>query len=76
MTAGTLITVYLTSALIAALIAGIVAPIKRRHPGYWVVFCFLIPPSVLLLLILPRGRSQYDPHRDPFSDRDDRDNPF
>ena len=71
METGMLITVYLTSALVAGLIAGIVAPAKRRHGGYWVMFCFLCPPLVILLLILPRGRFYHDPRRDPFHDEDD-----
>lgn len=76
MTTGTLITVYLTSAFLAGLIAGIVAPIKQRHPGYWVIFSFLIPPTVLLLLILPKGRFKSQQGRDPFRDEDDHDRLF
>jgi hypothetical protein len=71
MEAGMLITVYLASALVAAIIAGVVAPAKRRHPGYWTIASFLVPPVVLLLLILPRGRGVYQPGRDPFLDHDD-----
>lgn len=72
MPTGLVITLYLASALTAGLIAGVVAPAKRRHPGYWVIAAFLFPPSVLLLLLLPTGRGQ---HRrdDPYLDRDDDD---
>ncbi len=73
MGAGVWITIYLTSALVAAIIASIVAPIKNRHIGYWMVFAFLIPPVVLLLFILPKGRRIHTYGRDPFSDADDRD---
>jgi hypothetical protein len=76
METGMLITVYLTSALVAGLLAGIIAPAKRRHGGYWVLFSFLFPPSVLLLLILPRGRFHHNPRRDPFQDSDDHDDLF
>lgn len=65
---GMLITVYLTSAFVAALLASSMASAKNRHPGYWMIFCFLIPPLIVLLLILPKGRYVHHPHRDPFHD--------
>lgn len=70
MNPGLAITVYLSSALIAGIIAGATAPNKRRHPGYWVVLAFLVPPAVLLLLLLPRGKGV---HRadDPYADKED-----
>lgn len=72
MNAGLAITVYLTSALVAGVIAGATAPNKRRHPGYWTILAFLVPPTVLLLLLLPRGKGV---HRadDPYYDKDDDD---
>lgn len=76
MDTGMVITIYLTSALIAAITASIAAHGRSRHPGYWMIFSFLFPPAVLLLLLLPKGRGQYERGRDPFSDRDDNDNFF
>lgn len=73
MHAGLAITVYLTAALVAAIIAGATAANKRRHPGYWTIFSFLVPPTVLLLLLLPRGRGIYRAD-DPYYDKDDHDN--
>lgn len=73
MSTGMLITVYLSSALIAAIIASIVAPVKNRHVGYWMIFAFLIPPAILILLLMPRGRRPHHYGRDPFHDQDDRD---
>jgi hypothetical protein len=69
----TAITVYLTSALVAALLATLVARMKRRHSGYWMLFCFLFPPLILLLLILPKGRTVHDLNRDPFTDDEESD---
>lgn len=73
MNAAMIITVYLTSALVAAIIASIAAPVKRRHAGYWMIFAFLFPPIVLVLLFLPRGRRVHNYNRDPFHDEDDHD---
>lgn len=74
MTTAMVITVYLSSALICGLIAASVAPGRGRHPGYWMIGAFLFPPSVILLLLLPRGKGDYNGKRsDPFRDADDRD---
>jgi hypothetical protein len=73
MNTGLAITVYLTAALLAGVTAGAAAPSKRRHAGYWTILSFLMPPTVLLLLLLPRGRGTYR-RDDPFHDEDDNDN--
>jgi hypothetical protein len=74
MDTGMLITVYLSSALAAGLLSTAMASAKHRHPGYWMIFCFLIPPFIVLLLILPKGRYLHYPHRDPFGEIGDDDN--
>lgn len=53
--AGLLITGYLASALAAGVVAGAIAPKKKRHQGAWTTLAFLAPPLVLVLLMLPRG---------------------
>jgi hypothetical protein len=73
MDAGKLITVYLTSAFVAAVLATLVARVKRRHSGYWMIFCFLFPPLILLLLVLPKGHQVQTPNGDPFTGGDDSD---
>jgi hypothetical protein len=70
MHAGLAITVYLSSALVAGVVAGATAANKRRHPGYWTIFSFLVPPTVLLLLLLPRGKGVYRAD-DPYYDKHD-----
>lgn len=65
---GLAITIYLASALVAGVVAGATAPNKRRHPGYWTIISFLLPPSVLLLLLLPRGRGEHRAN-DPYDDK-------
>ena len=70
MHAGLAITIYLSSALVAGIIAGATAANKRRHPGYWTIFALLMPPTVLLLLLLPRGKGIYRAD-DPYCERED-----
>jgi hypothetical protein len=70
MDAGIWITVYLTAALVASIVAGIAATAKRRHPGYWLVFSFLCPPLVLILLLLPHGYVPRNIMREPRDDDD------
>lgn len=76
MTTAMFITVYLASALVCGLLAAVVAPARGRHSGYWLIAAFLFPPSIILLLLLPRGRGQYRHGVDPFRDADDRDHPL
>jgi hypothetical protein len=66
MDTGQLMTVYLASALVAGLAATMVARAKNRHSGYWMLICFLFPPLILLLLVLPKGGNLQDPQLDPF----------
>jgi hypothetical protein len=73
METGQLITVYLAAALVSGLAATMVARAKNRHSGYWMLVCFLVPPLILLLLVLPRGRNRQDPQRDPFDGKTDDD---
>jgi hypothetical protein len=61
------VTIYLSSSLAAAITAGVVAPAKRRHPGYWITISFLFPPFVLILLWLPKGQG-YPYWGEPFDD--------
>lgn len=41
-------------ALGSALIAGILAGVKNRDYSFWIGWCFLLPPLVLFLVLLPR----------------------
>lgn len=41
-------------ALSAAALAGLLAGIKNRDYSFWMAWCFLVPPLVIVLLFLPR----------------------
>ena len=38
-----------------AVLAGILAGIKRRDHSFWAAWSFLFPPMLLLLLIMPKN---------------------
>jgi quinol-cytochrome oxidoreductase complex cytochrome b subunit len=47
------IAIWGLTAVVAAIVAGILAGIKRRDWSFWVGTCFLLPPLVLFLALLP-----------------------
>jgi hypothetical protein len=40
----------------AAVIAGIVAGMKRRDHSFWAAWSFLVPPMLLILLVMPSNK--------------------
>lgn len=38
----------------SAFIAGVLAGVKNRDYSFWIAWCFIVPPLVLFLLLLPR----------------------
>jgi hypothetical protein len=43
-------------ALGSATIAGVLAGVKNRDYSFWIAWCFLFPPLVFFLLLLPRNQ--------------------
>ena len=43
-------------AIASALLAGIIAGMKRRDHSFWAAWSFLFPPMLLILLIMPTNR--------------------
>ncbi len=58
------------SAIAAAIAGGLLAGIKNRDWSHWTAWCFLVPPLVLVLLVLPK-RQGPRPRR-PSLDEEDR----
>lgn len=54
----------------ASAFAGLLAGIKNRDYSFWMAWCFVLPPLVLILLLMPR-RIGPRPRRAPL-DEDDR----
>lgn len=71
--AGLDITVYLVLALIGGIAGATIASAKNRHAGFWMVLCFLVPPAILLLLLLPRLKRPRAPVRRYNEDSDNLD---
>jgi len=67
---GEILTIALIVFIIAPLIAAFVSERKNRDRNLWVLTCFLCPPLLLVLLILPKRKT---PPRRMFAD-EDRDN--
>jgi hypothetical protein len=42
-------------ALGSAVIAGVLAGVKNRDYSFWIAWCFVLPPLVFFLLLLPRN---------------------
>lgn len=39
----------------SAIIGGFLAAAKRRDHSFWAAWCFLLPPMLLILLLLPKN---------------------
>ena len=48
------IAIWGVTAVSAAALAGLLAGAKNRDYSFWMAWCFLIPPLVLWLAMLPR----------------------
>ena len=57
-------------ALSAAVAAGIIAAARNRDHSWWAAWCFVLPPMLIVLLLLPRNTGPR-PQR-PSLDEDDR----
>ncbi|MBC8049979.1 MAG: hypothetical protein H7X92_07525 [Chitinophagales bacterium] len=51
------IAIYPAAMFLAGLAAAIIAPKRGRDQTWWGIFCFLFPPLLVLLLIMPNGRN-------------------
>jgi hypothetical protein len=43
-------------AIASAIVAGIVASVKRRDHSFWAAWSFLVPPMLLVLLLMPSNK--------------------
>lgn len=57
-------------AIAASILGGLVAGAKNRDYSFWIAWCFVLPPMLLVLLVLPRHEGQRP--RRPSVDEEDR----
>lgn len=50
------IAIWGLAAVSACVLAGLLAGVKNRDHSSWMAWCFLVPPLVLVLLVLPRAK--------------------
>jgi hypothetical protein len=48
------IVIWGLTAIAAAIIGGLLAGLKNRDYSYWMAWCFLVPPLLLWMLLMPR----------------------
>ncbi|HRD76370.1 MAG TPA: hypothetical protein PK264_10575 [Hyphomicrobiaceae bacterium] len=48
---------------LSGLAAGILAAARGRDHSYWAAWCFVAPPLLLVLALLPRATFRYTPRR-------------
>ncbi len=51
-----IIAIWGVAAVVSAVLAGIIAGIKRRDHSFWAAWSFLFPPMLLILLVMPSNK--------------------
>ena len=47
------IVIWGLAALAAAFLGGVLAGVKNRDHSFWIAWCFVLPPMLLFILLLP-----------------------
>ena len=70
------IVIYGLAAILAAALAGFIAGWKNRDDSFWRAWCFIVPPLVLWLLLMPKrqGPRPRRPSLDELDRAEQRDN--
>ncbi len=48
------IVIWGLAALSAAFLGGVLAGVKNRDASFWIAWCFVLPPMLLFILLLPK----------------------
>jgi hypothetical protein len=61
-------------AIVSAILAAFIAPMKNRDYSWWAAWCFLLPPLVIVLILSPKyaGPPRRQPTLDQLDRNDDR----
>lgn len=49
------IAIWGLTAIVSAVLAGVLAGLKRRDHSFWAAWSFFIPPMILILVCLPKN---------------------
>ena len=58
--------------IVSGILGALLASMKNRLPNFWGALCFLLPPALLVLLILPKNMGPA-PRRRPLDAEDHHD---
>jgi hypothetical protein len=62
--------VFVTTIMVlSGILGGILAGLKNRDYSYWIAWTFLLPPSLIVLALLPKLKGPR-PHRPTLADED------
>jgi urea transporter len=69
-----LVAIWGVCAVMAAILAMFIAPMKNRDYSSWAAWCFLFPPLLIALILSPKyaGPRRRQPTLDQLDHRDDR----
>jgi MFS family permease len=73
MNANAVISIWGIAAISGLVLGGFVAAFKNRDYSFWMAWCFLVPPALLVLLALPKLQGPR-PRRPPLDAEDAHDN--
>lgn len=66
------IAIYGSVALLAAVLGGVFAAVKRRDVSYWMTACLLFPPAFVVLLLMQSNKGPR-PKRPSWDEQEARD---
>lgn len=69
------IVIWGACAVISAALAAMLAGMKNRDYSFWMAWCFLVPPLLLFLLLMPKYQGPR-PRQPSLDEQDRRDNSF
>lgn len=65
------IAIYGSVALVAAVLGGLIAALKRRDISYWMTVCLVFPPALFVLLMMQSNKGPR-PRRPSWDEEDAR----
>jgi uncharacterized membrane protein YfcA len=48
------VVIWVLAAIASAFLGGVLAGVKNRDHSFWIAWCFVLPPMLLFILLLPK----------------------